>query len=202
MIGQKNLSWCCCWIRDKHPGSATLKRAPFYFMVQCRRPCSTWRSATWPGSTTGPTFSPSSQVSRIFSIVFCHLSYWIFKVLFKNVLCVLWNSSVLRIRDVYPETEFFHPRSRVNAKVTTVLGSIPASSDTGESEGRQMKQCWITYFNKNKNPKKCPFLEVFVWPGNYCELQRFEAFSSGGKVPPESVVYVLLGALDVQNVIF
>jgi hypothetical protein len=26
-------------------------------------------------------------------------------------------------------------------KVTTVLGSIPASSDTVESEGRQKKQC-------------------------------------------------------------
>jgi hypothetical protein len=28
-----------------------------------------------------------------------------------------------------------------NAIVATVLGSIPASSDTEESEGRQMKQC-------------------------------------------------------------
>ncbi len=30
------------------------------------------------------------------------------------------------------------------------LGSITASSDTAESEGRQMKQCWIKY---KKNPK-------------------------------------------------
>jgi hypothetical protein len=30
-----------------------------------------------------------------------------------------------------------------NAEVATVLGSIPASSDTVESEGRQRKQCWI-----------------------------------------------------------
>ncbi len=29
----------------------------------------------------------------------------------------------------------------VNAVVATVLGSIPVSSDTVESEGRQMKQC-------------------------------------------------------------
>jgi hypothetical protein len=29
----------------------------------------------------------------------------------------------------------------VNAKVATVLGSIPASSDTVASEERQMKQC-------------------------------------------------------------
>ncbi len=35
----------------------------------------------------------------------------------------------------------------VNAKVAPVLGSIPVSSDTVESEGRQMKQCWI-----RKNP--------------------------------------------------
>jgi hypothetical protein len=32
-------------------------------------------------------------------------------------------------------------RLAVDAKVATVLGSIPASSDTVESEGRQMKQC-------------------------------------------------------------
>jgi hypothetical protein len=31
-------------------------------------------------------------------------------------------------------------RLTANGKVTTVLGSIPASSDTVESEGRQMKQ--------------------------------------------------------------
>jgi hypothetical protein len=32
-----------------------------------------------------------------------------------------------------------------NAVVATVLGLIPASSDTGESEGRQMKHCLIKY---------------------------------------------------------
>ncbi len=32
--------------------------------------------------------------------------------------------------------------------VTTILGSIPASSDTVESEGQQLKQCWITYIKK------------------------------------------------------
>ncbi len=41
--------------------------------------------------------------------------------------------------------------------VATVLGSIPASSDTVESEGRQMKQCWILYIEKiQRNPPlKC-----------------------------------------------
>ncbi len=38
-------------------------------------------------------------------------------------------------------------------EVATVLGSILASSDTVESEWRQMKQCGIMYFQKNhKNP--------------------------------------------------
>ncbi len=38
--------------------------------------------------------------------------------------------------------------------VATVLGSISASSDTVESEGRQMKQCWISYIKKEKIQKK------------------------------------------------
>ncbi len=46
-------------------------------------------------------------------------------------------------------------RLAVNAKGATVLGSIPESSDTVESEGRKMKQCWI----KRKN-QKIPLLEV------------------------------------------
>jgi hypothetical protein len=32
-------------------------------------------------------------------------------------------------------------RLTANAEVATVLGSIPATFDTVESEGRQMKQC-------------------------------------------------------------
>ncbi len=32
-------------------------------------------------------------------------------------------------------------RLAVTVKVATVLGAIPASTDTVESEGRQMKQC-------------------------------------------------------------
>jgi hypothetical protein len=35
-----------------------------------------------------------------------------------------------------------------NAKVATVLDSIPASSDAVESVGRQMKQCQIKQFQK------------------------------------------------------
>jgi hypothetical protein len=40
----------------------------------------------------------------------------------------------------------YTPSKQVNnAEVATVLGSIPASSDTVESEGLQMKQCNIKY---------------------------------------------------------
>jgi hypothetical protein len=38
--------------------------------------------------------------------------------------------------------------SDVNTEVATVLGSDPASSDTVEFEGRQIKQCWIQYIEK------------------------------------------------------
>ncbi len=48
---------------------------------------------------------------------------------------------------------------RLNPKVATILGSIPASSDTEEYEGRQMKQCWITQI-KNKLSKKFPPLNM------------------------------------------
>jgi hypothetical protein len=38
-------------------------------------------------------------------------------------------------------------RVTANAEVATVLGSIPTSSDTVESEGRQMKQCRTKYIH-------------------------------------------------------
>ncbi len=41
-------------------------------------------------------------------------------------------------------------RLTVNAVVATVMGSITASSDTVESEGRQKNQCWISYIKKSK----------------------------------------------------
>jgi hypothetical protein len=40
-----------------------------------------------------------------------------------------------------------------NAKVATVPRSIPASSDTVESEGLQMKQCWIQYIVRLEIPE-------------------------------------------------
>jgi len=46
------------------------------------------------------------------------------------------------------------------AKLTTVLGSILASSDTVKSDGRQMEQFWKKYI-KRKNPKKFPFISFF-----------------------------------------
>jgi hypothetical protein len=49
----------------------------------------------------------------------------------------------------------------INAKVATVLGSIPASSDAAESEGRQIKQWWITDI-KNKIQKNDIFSKDFL----------------------------------------
>ncbi len=50
----------------------------------------------------------------------------------------------------------------VNAKVATFLGSIPASSDTVESEGRKMEQCW----KKIKKSKKS-LLEKKIFSTQY-----------------------------------
>jgi hypothetical protein len=44
-------------------------------------------------------------------------------------------------------------------RVATVLGSILASSDTVESEGRQMKQCLILYIEEKKS-KKSPSVKL------------------------------------------
>jgi hypothetical protein len=52
-------------------------------------------------------------------------------------------------------------RLTANAVVATVLGSIPASSDTVVSEGRPMKQCWMSYI-KRKNPKISP-IHLMFW---------------------------------------
>ncbi len=50
-------------------------------------------------------------------------------------------------------------RLTANAVVATVLGSIPATSDTVESEGRQMEQCRISYIKKEKL-QKSPFRKL------------------------------------------
>jgi hypothetical protein len=50
-------------------------------------------------------------------------------------------------------------RLAVNDKVATVLGSIPAASDTVESEGRQMKQCRVKYV-KEKIFLNSPFKNI------------------------------------------
>jgi hypothetical protein len=47
-----------------------------------------------------------------------------------------------------PIVDLYMERLAVNAKVAKVLGSITASSDTVKSEGRQMKQCGITYIKE------------------------------------------------------
>ncbi len=60
-------------------------------------------------------------------------------------------------------------RLAANANFATVLGSSPASSDTVQSEGRQMKQCWITYIKKIKS-QKSPFL-MYCW-AQFCLFNK------------------------------
>jgi hypothetical protein len=55
---------------------------------------------------------------------------------------------------------FVNFRNLYNSRVATVLGLIPASSDKVESEGRQMKQCWIKYW---KNPFLGKLLKRKLW---------------------------------------
>jgi hypothetical protein len=70
-----------------------------------------------------------------------------------------------------------------NDKVATVLGSIPASSDTVESEWRQMKQCWIKYIqNQGKLDKKHSQIistlitVVYRYTGEYWMIYRGPGF--------------------------
>ncbi len=62
------------------------------------------------------------------------------------------------IRSRWDPSEWFE-RLAVNVNVlSTVLGSIPASSDTVESEGRQMKQLLNNVHKKKKKSEKSPFI--------------------------------------------
>ncbi len=51
--------------------------------------------------------------------------------------------------------------------------AIPASSGTVKSEGRQMKQCWISYIKK-KNSKKSPFI---TYNPDNCYTKHLEIWS-------------------------
>ncbi len=55
------------------------------------------------------------------------------------------------IRRGWDLTEWLE-RLTANAKFATWLGSIKASSDTVESERRQIKQCWQKYKKSKKSP--------------------------------------------------
>jgi hypothetical protein len=85
--------------------------------------------------------------------------------------------------------------SGCNSEIATVLGSIPASSDTVESEGRQMKQCLHLRKNRKIPPLKkigsilfwfnffasfslfpFVFLQIFSWSSNFSVYFRFTSF--------------------------
>ncbi len=86
----------------------------------------------------------------IYVSVYKNQSYWIGKEL--RTKYILRAKYVYRGWDI---AELFRV-SDCPFEVATVPGSIPASSYTVESEGQQMKQCWIKNIFKNpKNPPVC-----------------------------------------------
>jgi hypothetical protein len=56
---------------------------------------------------------------------------------------------------------------KANAVVATVLGSIPASSDTVDSVGRQMKQGWISFIKKEKSECQVWIFEKKITTSNF-----------------------------------
>jgi len=70
----------------------------------------------------------------------------------QSQIHLLFSISFVLIRIYYSSSGWdlaeWSDRLTANAEVATVPGSIPASTDTMESEGRQMKQSWIQYIWK------------------------------------------------------
>ncbi len=65
----------------------------------------------------------------------------------------VWVRSGLVVDEIYSRVWMWSSRvvraSDNQCRSHTCPGSIPASSDTVESEGRQMKQCWIQYWDNS-----------------------------------------------------
>ncbi len=156
----------------------------------CVRSVSNWSTKpTWPGAVTPSAMLASFEpLSRQPGKLVHHLSSVLEPD--RNFLCQVGSGSRLsflsRIR--FPsrselltwDLAEWIERLTANAEVATVLGSILASSDTVESEGRQMKQCWLWY----KEKKKKTLLKYFFLlgldgkdPYNYTVLNRYGFYS-------------------------
>ncbi len=131
-------------------------------------------SLIWP---RGPSGSLSEFYIKLWSPLFSlppvsgssllpHVRYRMLKkfLLWSSLPCLtfkLYGSAVLLVA-LSPSSAFWNQVVwsspplpwRILRTMATVLGSIPASSDTVESEGRQMKQYFISYIKrkKKKNP--------------------------------------------------
>ncbi len=72
-----------------------------------------------------------------------------------------------------------------SAKLATVLGSIPASSDTvTKSEGRQMKQCWNkVHKNPGRSKKLVLLFFVFLFGIIFFSSHSFFCFAFVGTSP-------------------
>ncbi len=85
----------------------------------------------------------------VFLLFFLHISvYNAF-----NVVCLIFFLNWMRSSRICGWSSRVQVRaSDCQCQIATVLGSIPASSDTVKSEGRQIKQCWIQYMKKKNLP--------------------------------------------------
>ncbi len=86
---------------------------------------------------------------------FCNTSWNIHKCLIQVSHDKKWMRSSLVVRA---------SGCQCQNRNSTVLDSIPTSSDTVESEGRQIKQCWIQYIEEKKS-KKIPLLKKIIKHG-------------------------------------
>jgi hypothetical protein len=77
-------------------------------------------------------------------------------------------------------------RLPANAVVATVLDSIPASSDTVKFEGRQMKQCWISYMKRKNHPVK----KAFSWLWTFISVMAGSGGEQRGDGDPELALRV------------
>ncbi len=86
-----------------------------------------------------------------------------------------------------------------NAKVATVLGPIPASSDTVESDGRQMKQCFIKYIKNKEKINDFTVIEPFLLTQITWRETNFQTRSTSfAKSCPSPAVFILNKSVDLN----
>ncbi len=90
-----------------------------------------------------------------------------------------------------------HDCSWKRSKLATVLDSIPASSNTMDFEGRQMKNYWIKYLKNPKSPHDTKGNDTYTWSdtintGVLCVVES--SYSLNKKYSRSTVLYMVASA--------